>query len=95
MLLLLFGTTYQQIGERHDRRLAPQLGRSIEVAGRTPVSNISPGRNRNPDLAWSDVPQSTKSFVLICRDPDVPSRILADPVKMSEKLRLQRGCQLP
>jgi hypothetical protein len=33
--LLLFGTTYQQIGERHDRRLAPQLGRSIEVAGRT------------------------------------------------------------
>jgi Raf kinase inhibitor-like YbhB/YbcL family protein len=30
--------------------------------------------NRNPDLAWSDVPAGTQSFVLICHDPDVPSR---------------------
>lgn len=32
------------------------------------------GANRNPHLAWSDVPAGTKSFVLICHDPDVPSR---------------------
>lgn len=32
------------------------------------------GGNRNPHLAWSDVPAGTKSFVLICHDPDVPSR---------------------
>jgi Raf kinase inhibitor-like YbhB/YbcL family protein len=25
-------------------------------------------------LAWSDVPAGTQSFVLICHDPDVPSR---------------------
>jgi hypothetical protein len=30
--------------------------------------------NRNPHLAWSDVPLGTKSFVLICHDSDVPSR---------------------
>lgn len=30
--------------------------------------------NRNPHLAWNDVPPGTKSFVLICHDPDVPSR---------------------
>jgi Raf kinase inhibitor-like YbhB/YbcL family protein len=30
--------------------------------------------NRNPQLAWSEVPAGTKSFVLICHDRDVPSR---------------------
>ena len=29
--------------------------------------------NRNPALAWSDVPAEAKSLVLICVDPDVPS----------------------
>ena len=31
-------------------------------------------KNRNPHLAWSDVPPATQSFALICHDPDVPSR---------------------
>ena len=30
--------------------------------------------NRNPQLAWSEVPPGTQSFALICHDPDVPSR---------------------
>jgi Raf kinase inhibitor-like YbhB/YbcL family protein len=30
--------------------------------------------NRNPQLAWSDVPMGTKSFALVCHDPDVPSK---------------------
>ena len=29
--------------------------------------------NRNPQLAWSDVPAGTRSFALICVDPDVPT----------------------
>jgi hypothetical protein len=32
------------------------------------------GGNRNPDLAWSDLPTGTRSLALICHDPDVPSR---------------------
>ncbi|HRP74368.1 MAG TPA: YbhB/YbcL family Raf kinase inhibitor-like protein [Rhodocyclaceae bacterium] len=32
------------------------------------------GRNLNPHLAWRNVPPGTRSFVLICHDPDVPSR---------------------
>ena len=32
------------------------------------------GANRNPQLAWSEVPAGTKSFALICHDPDVPSK---------------------
>jgi Raf kinase inhibitor-like YbhB/YbcL family protein len=30
--------------------------------------------NRNPHLAWSDVPVGARSFALLCVDPDVPSR---------------------
>lgn len=29
--------------------------------------------NRNPHLAWSDVPAGTRSFVVTCVDPDVPT----------------------
>jgi Raf kinase inhibitor-like YbhB/YbcL family protein len=31
------------------------------------------GGNRNPHLEWSDVPAGTRSFVLLCIDPDAPS----------------------
>ena len=29
--------------------------------------------NRNPHLAWEEVPAGTASFVLVCVDPDVPT----------------------
>lgn len=32
------------------------------------------GPNRNPHLAWSDYPATTRSFAVVCHDPDVPSR---------------------
>ncbi|HJW03662.1 MAG TPA: YbhB/YbcL family Raf kinase inhibitor-like protein [Azospira sp.] len=32
------------------------------------------GRNHNPHLAWSGAPAGTRSFAIICHDPDVPSR---------------------
>jgi hypothetical protein len=32
------------------------------------------GPNKNPGLSWSDVPDGTKSLVLICHDPDAPSK---------------------
>ena len=31
------------------------------------------GGNRNPHLAWSDVPAGTRSYVLLCTDPDAPT----------------------
>ena len=31
------------------------------------------GGNRNPHLAWDDVPAGTRSFVLLCIDPDAPT----------------------
>ena len=29
--------------------------------------------NINPQLSWDDVPEATRSFAIICHDPDVPS----------------------
>lgn len=31
------------------------------------------GANRNPHLAWDEAPEGTRSFVLMCVDPDVPT----------------------
>ena len=39
-----------------------------------PAERMTLSSNRSPALAWSDVPAGTKSFVLLCHDPDVPSR---------------------
>ena len=33
------------------------------------------GQNRNPQLAWTGVPRSAKSLVLVCIDVDVPSSL--------------------
>jgi Raf kinase inhibitor-like YbhB/YbcL family protein len=37
-------------------------------------SHVTLSANRNPQLAWSEVPMGTKSFAILCHDPDVPSR---------------------
>lgn len=39
-----------------------------------PKTHVALSANRNPDFAWSGAPAATKSFALLCVDPDVPSR---------------------
>jgi phosphatidylethanolamine-binding protein (PEBP) family uncharacterized protein len=39
-----------------------------------PAHHVCLGSNKNPQLAWSDVPVGAKSFAIICHDPDVPSK---------------------
>ncbi|HTD73030.1 MAG TPA: YbhB/YbcL family Raf kinase inhibitor-like protein [Steroidobacteraceae bacterium] len=51
-----------------------------------PATHITLSTNRNPHLTWTDVPDGTNSFVLICHDYDVPSR--ADDVN-------QEGREVP
>jgi Raf kinase inhibitor-like YbhB/YbcL family protein len=38
-----------------------------------PVSHVHYSTNRNPHLAWDEVPFGTQSLALFCRDLDVPS----------------------
>jgi Raf kinase inhibitor-like YbhB/YbcL family protein len=39
-----------------------------------PKTHVALSSNKNPHLAWSEVPAGTKSFALVCHDYDVPSR---------------------
>jgi Raf kinase inhibitor-like YbhB/YbcL family protein len=39
-----------------------------------PDTHVTLGGNRNPQVAWFDLPEGTRSLALICRDPDVPSK---------------------
>ena len=37
-------------------------------------SNIALSSNINPHFSWTDAPEDTKSFVMVCVDTDVPSQ---------------------
>jgi Raf kinase inhibitor-like YbhB/YbcL family protein len=39
-----------------------------------PKSRVTLSSNRNPHLNWRNAPIGTKSFAVICHDPDVPSK---------------------
>ena len=51
-----------------------------------PQSHVALAENCNPHFAWDDVPEGTRSFVLLCIDPDAPSQ--ADDVN-------QEGREVP
>lgn len=36
--------------------------------------HVKLSENRNPHLAWTDAPEGTRSFVIVCHDRDVPSK---------------------
>lgn len=36
-------------------------------------NHIRLSANRNPHLAWQNIPEGTQSLVIVCHDPDVPS----------------------
>ncbi|MEC5218244.1 Raf kinase inhibitor-like YbhB/YbcL family protein [Actimicrobium sp. GrIS 1.19] len=38
-----------------------------------PTTHVTMSANRSPHLAWNELPDGTRSLVLICVDPDVPS----------------------
>jgi Raf kinase inhibitor-like YbhB/YbcL family protein len=62
------------------------------------------GSNKSPQLSWSDVPTGTKSFAIICHDPDapggtfyhwvlfnVPASATSLPEKLSKDAQLSNG----
>lgn len=43
------------------------------AAGQANADGYAFAPNRNPHLAWDEVPAGTRSFALVCIDPDVPT----------------------
>lgn len=56
---------------RHDEPIPEEFAFGKAGSGDQPIMFSS---NRNPHLAWSGAPADTRSCVLVCIDPDVPSR---------------------
>lgn len=45
---------------------------AFEDGQRIPVEFTCDGEDGNPDLAWQDIPEKTRSLALIVSDPDAP-----------------------
>ena len=50
-----------------------------------PTNHVAHGDNKNPTIVWSDLPDGTKSLVLICVDDKVPS-VFTDANKEGMKI---------
>jgi Raf kinase inhibitor-like YbhB/YbcL family protein len=53
--------------------LDPRLAFAAHNPEGGPASHVRLAGNRNPHLAWSAPPEATRSFALLCFDPEVPT----------------------
>jgi Raf kinase inhibitor-like YbhB/YbcL family protein len=54
------------------------------AAGQPQGDSFGFATNRNPHLAWEDAPAGTRSFALLCIDPDVPTDTAPNPIPVEQ-----------
>src|SRR6266446_2121901 len=75
VVLILAGITYEQIGERLDRKRFPQIGRSVDIGGRTlniycsgeggPTVILESGHGL-PGYSWAPIQRKVAKFTHAC-----------------------------
>jgi pimeloyl-ACP methyl ester carboxylesterase len=75
VLALLAGVVYEQVGQRRDRRVLPQIGRSVDIGGRSlniycsgegkPAVIFDSG-NGDPGYVWSDIQPRIAKLTRAC-----------------------------
>lgn len=75
LVAVIAGSIYEQIGERRDRQLLPQVGRSVDIGGRSlnifcsgegrPAVIFDSG-NDSPGYAWSDIQPEVAKLTRAC-----------------------------
>jgi Raf kinase inhibitor-like YbhB/YbcL family protein len=56
----------------HHKKVIPISSPAFGDGGGIPVQYTADGRNDSPPLEWGDPPAETRSFALVCDDPDAP-----------------------
>jgi len=67
--ILFLGITLAAGGDAMTFTMTSQ---AFQKGGWIPPRYTCDGKDLSPDLAWSGAPDGTKSFALICEDPDAP-----------------------
>ena len=75
MLLILVGAIYEQIGERRDREMLPQVGQSINIGGRS-INILCSGKGKpavildsgagEPGISWTPVQRELAKSTQTC-----------------------------
>lgn len=45
---------------------------AFSAAGAIPAKHTGEGEDVSPALSWTDAPEGTKAFAIVCHDPDAP-----------------------
>ena len=63
----------ENITDGRSRIMITLFSPAFKDGGKIPAKYTCKGENVSPQLSWPPPPQGTKSFAIVCNDPDAPS----------------------